>query len=325
MRSRLLLVLAVMLMALALPTAAVAGSTTRISTDSSGAQADNESAPSSVSANGRYIAFRSAATNLVPGDTNGRMDIFLKDTATGSIVRVSTGSSGGQSNDDSFEPSISADGRYVAFQSNASNLVPGDTNNEADIFLKDTTTGTITRVSTDSSGGQLGRGSLQASISGDGRFVAFVTDDTNGLSGIFVKDTVTGATRRVSTDSSGAQGSFQSMEPSISADGRYVAFASGASNLVPSDTNGAQDVFVKDTVTGITRRGAWRWLDPAPRCGLAESQGSSAPDGRSQSRPALPHAVTLTSPQARRRPAARGRAARGIRSRRTRDARRRGR
>jgi len=112
----------------------------------------------SVSADGRYVAFESAAGNLVPGDTNGRTDVFVRDTQTGAITRVSTDSSDSEGNDGSFRPSISANGRYVAFESTASNLVLNDTNGVSDVFVKDTQTGTVTRVSTDNLGGE-GNGS----------------------------------------------------------------------------------------------------------------------------------------------------------------------
>jgi archaellum component FlaF (FlaF/FlaG flagellin family) len=233
------------------------GTTRRVSTNSSGIQGDQSSYSSSISADGRYVALHSYATNLVPGDTNGAGDVFVKDTVTGTTRRVSTGSSGTQGDSDSNSPWISADGRYVAFVSYATNLVPGDTNGNMDIFVKDLVTGTTRRVSTDSSGTQGDSGSVDGSISADGRYVAFyssatnlVPGDTNGAPDVFVKDTVTGTTRRISTDSSGAQGDSDSAIPvlqSISADGRYVTFYSSATNLVPGDTNGADDVFVKDT------------------------------------------------------------------------------
>jgi autotransporter-associated beta strand protein len=218
----------------------------------------------SVNSDGRYVAFTSAASNLVAGDTNGSTDIFVKDRTTGSITRVSTDSAGAQANSGSSgAPSISSDGRYVAFRSDASNLVAGDTNGQSDIFVKDRTTGITTRVSTDSAGAQAtGPGSDGPSISSDGRYVAFSSDasnlvagDTNGQPDIFVKDRTTGSITRVSTDSAGAQATGgMSFSPSISSDGRYVAFSSSASNLVAGDTNGFTDIFVKDRATGsITR------------------------------------------------------------------------
>jgi Ca2+-binding RTX toxin-like protein len=210
-----------------------------------------------ISADGRFVAFSSNATDLVAGDLNSRQDIFVKDLQTGTITLVSTDSSGAQSNDFSFGPSISADGRFIVFESAASNLVSGDTNARRDVFVKDLQTGAITRVSTDAAGAQANHQSFGTSISADGRFVGFGSDATNLVAGdtnashdIFVKDLQTGAITRVSTDASGAQANGSSSSPSFSADGRFVAFISSASNLVTGDTNGAQDIFVKDLQTG---------------------------------------------------------------------------
>ena len=159
------------------------------------------------------------------------------------IQRVSVASSGVQGNGRSCCPSISADGRFVAFASEASNLVPGDTNGAWDVFVYDRQTGEITRVSVASDGAQGNGDSGGPAISADGRFVAFyssasnlVPGDTNGVEDVFVHDRLTGQTTRVSVASDGAQGNDLSWQPSISADGRFVAFASRASNLVPGDT-----------------------------------------------------------------------------------------
>ena len=262
------------------------GTTTRVSTDSSGLEGNGYSYSPSISADGRYVAFNTNSSNLVPGDTNGQFDVFVKDTLTGTTTRVSTDSSGSQGigSTDGYN-SISSDGRYVAFVSNSSNLVDGDTNGDYDVFVKDTLTGTTTRVSTDSSGSQGNWSSRDPSISSDGRYVAFTSDslnlvagDTNGEPDIFVKDTLTGTTRRVSTDSSGLHSNGYSMTPSISSDGRYVAFHSLASNLVAGDTNGRTDVFVKDTLTGTTTRVSTDSL------GLQANTGAGgcwiSPDGR---------------------------------------------
>ncbi len=240
------------------------GSIIRISTDSTGVQGNGNSGyfnASSISTDNRYVVFESAATNLVAGDTNGRSDIFLKDIQTNITTRVSTSSTGTQAGNDSFNPSISANGRYVAFSSLATNLVAGDTNSVQDVFLKDLQTGVTTRVSTDSSGGQSNAISVTVSMSDDGELIVFessatnlVAGDTNGRYDIFLKSVQTGVTTRVSTDSSGAQGNNDSIYASISANGRYVAFSSLATNLVAGDTNSAQDVFLKDLQTGVTTR-----------------------------------------------------------------------
>ncbi|MCI0637403.1 MAG: hypothetical protein L0206_26320, partial [Actinobacteria bacterium] len=159
-------------------------------------------------------------------------------------VRVSVDSAGAQANDASDQPSISANGRTVAFRSFASNLVPGDTNGEGDVFVRDLKTGATTRVSVDSTGAQANASSTGQSISANGRTVAFrsfasnlVPGDTNGEGDVFVRDLKTGATTRVSVDSTGAQGNSNSDSPSISASGRTIVFVSEASNLVPDDTN----------------------------------------------------------------------------------------
>ena len=207
------------------------------------------------------MAFVSYASNLVSEDTNGWEDIFLHDTQTGTTTRLSVDSSGTQGNGQSYTPSISEDGRYVAFRSSANNLVSGDTNGTWDIFLRDTQTGITTRLSVDSSGTQGNDDSWSPSISADGRYVAFssgasnlVSGDTNGWDDIFLHDTQTGTTTRLSVDSSGKQANNQSYTPSISADGRYVAFSSLASNLVSGDTNGKEDVFVVPTAIISTYR-----------------------------------------------------------------------
>jgi Tol biopolymer transport system component len=237
------------------------GQTTRVSVASGGAQANGPSFDPSISADGRYVAFASLATNLVSGDTNNEQDIFVHDRQTGQTTRVSVATGGGQANLASSDPSISADGRYVAFESLASNLVSGDTNNTGDIFVHDRQTGATTRVSIGPGGTQANRGSIAPSISADGRYVAFHSDATNLVSGvtngtthIFVHDRQTGVTTRVSVASDGTEGNSVSIKPSISADGRYVAFQSIATNLVSGDTNGTQDIFVHDRQTGQTTR-----------------------------------------------------------------------
>ena len=228
--------------------------------DPNGNQSNGSSYQPSISNDGRYVAFTSDYSNLVPDDTNGCSDVFVYDMQRNITTRVSVDSNGNQSNGNSFEPSISADGRYVAFTSDATNLVPDDTNGDADIFVHDMQTNTTTRISVDSNGTQSDSNSYEASISGDGRYVAFTSVATNlvadGASniGIFVHDMQTNTTTRVSVDSNGNQGNGDSHEPSISDDGRYVTFLSDATNLVPDDTNNSTDIFVYDTQTNVTTR-----------------------------------------------------------------------
>jgi Tol biopolymer transport system component len=238
------------------------GQTTRVSVASGGEQGDRGSSNPSISADGRYLAFESEARNLVDNDTNGRSDVFVHDRQTGQTTRVSISTGGDQANDASMDPSISADGRYVSFLSRANNLVDNDTNGMLDIFVHDRQTGQTTRVSVASSGeeGDLGAGA-RPSISADGRYVAFassarnlVDNDTNDMLDIFVHDQQTGQTTRVSVASDGEQGNDNSYAPSVSADGRYVAFASYADNLVTGDTNDRVDIFVRDRQTGQTTR-----------------------------------------------------------------------
>ncbi|MCJ7751953.1 MAG: S-layer homology domain-containing protein, partial [Armatimonadetes bacterium] len=213
---------------------------------------------------GRYIAFQSDASNLSPGDTNGYYDIFLRDRETGTTKRVSLASDGSESTagvEGSRGPAISGDARYVAFCSDAPDLVPGDTNEYDDVFLHDELTGAIERVSVASDESESDDLSQYVSISGDGRYVAFasaalnlVPDDGNECDDIFVRDRQAGTTERVSVASDGSQSDGPSYFTAISADGRYVAFASAASNLVPGDTNAQDDIFVHDRQTGVTAR-----------------------------------------------------------------------
>ena len=235
--------------------------TRRVSVASNGDEADGPSSTAAVSADGRFVAFQSYATNLVPNDTNGTYDIFVHDRKTGRTRRISVSSSGAQGAAPSYYPSISADGRFVAFQSYATTLVPGDTNGFADIFVHDRKTGTTRRVSLRSNGNEATDESNTPKISADGRFVAFqsyapnlVSGDTNDHPDVFVRDRATGRTTRVSVSSAGRQGNGESGHLSISADGRLVAFESGSSNLVGFDMNAAYDVFVHDRQTGKTRR-----------------------------------------------------------------------
>jgi len=246
------------------------GVTTRVSTDSNGLSGNKDSDYPAISADGRFVAFESLASNLVPGDTNNMCtaasgtnincpDVFLKDTRTGETKRISTDAAGEQGDRESKHPSVSADGRFVAFNSGASNIVPGDPNGVSDIFVKDTRTGAITQVSIGAGGERGDDDSDYPAVSADGRFIAFmsdasnlVADDSNDRTDVFLKDMQTGALVRVSSDASAGQGDETSGFGSlaISKDGRFVAFDSGATNLVPGDENGKRDIFLKDTQTG---------------------------------------------------------------------------
>ena len=260
---------------------AAAQTTSRVSLDSNGAQVNAASLDPSISVDGRFVAFTSYATNLVTGDTNGERDVFVRDRQSGTTERISVDSSGLQANGFSECPAISADGRFVAFSSNASNLVAGDTNGFTDVFLRDRLLGTTVRVSISSTGAQ-GNSNLSypwVAISGDGNFVAFSGDasnlvpgDTNGWGDLFVRSMQTATTDRVSISSGGTQANWESLRPAFSADGRFVAFESNASNLDIGDTNGVSDVFVRDrqlmTTTCVS-------VDPTGVPGSLPSYGAS--------------------------------------------------
>lgn len=238
------------------------GITTRVSVGPGGIAGNDDSFHPSISHGGRWVAFASTASNLVSGDTNGTMDIFVHDRESATTTRVSVGPGGIQAiGGASGFPAISGDGRVVAFESRATNLVDGDSNGQSDVFVHDRQTGITVRVSVGAEGAQASGASDRPAISGDGRFVAYrsraslVPDDTNGLDDVFVRDTVTATTTRVSLGSGGVQGNGQSgQRPAISADGRWVAFESWARNLVAGDTNGVPDVFVHDRLVSATSR-----------------------------------------------------------------------
>lgn len=240
---------------------AATGTTTLVSLDSSGRQANDASWSPMTSDDGCVVAFKSDASNLVPDDTNGLPDVFLHDCRSRLTTRLSVSSSGEQANGWTYGFDLSADGRVVAFASDAANLVPNDTNGRTDIFVHDTGTGITSRVSVAASGAEGNSGADSPALSADGRFVAFeswasnlVPDDANGQPDIFVHDRQTGVVTLVSLDSSGTQADDRSYAPAISADGRFVAFQSYASNLVAADSNDASDIFVHDRHTGTTTR-----------------------------------------------------------------------
>jgi Tol biopolymer transport system component len=245
----------------AVATAGAQNTTTRVSVSTAGQQGDNPSYDSVISADGRYVAFASLASTLVPADTNDLEDVFIHDRVNGTTQRISLGSANAPSQKGGSRfPAISADGRFVAFRSEANNLVPGDTNGAADIFVRDRLAANTTRVSVSTIGTQAGYSSNHPAISGDGRYVAFVsfsalvTGDTNSLDDIFLHDRKTLTTQRISVATGGAQAEDVSGAPAISADGRFVVFESSASNLVPGDTNKTSDIFVRDLNAGMTTR-----------------------------------------------------------------------
>ncbi len=298
------------------------GTTTRVSlTGGGGESADGFQCGSpAISGDGRYVVFLSDATDLVPGDANGQLDVFVRDRQASTTRRVSVSTAGGESDGNSFEPAISADGRFVAFTSGATNLVEGeflsgshvyvhelatgrtewvsrqepqgtsgpsyqpslsadgryvafasqsalvadDTNLRADVFVLDRSSAALSRVSVAGDGSQaenVRRGSEDPAISADGRRVAFTSDARDLVAGIdrfdvqvYVRDRTDGTTTLASVNAAGDEAvGDDSLAPSISADGRYVAFHSGANNLYPGHVFDTIDVVVRDTVDGRTK------------------------------------------------------------------------
>ncbi len=232
-----------------------------VSVDSAGTQANFWSTGASISADGRFVAFVSSATNLVANDTNQQDDVFLRDRLIGTTERVSVGPGGVQANHRSPYVAISATGRFLAIMSLASNLVPGDANNVRDIFLLDRQSGIVELVSVSTSGIQGNNGSEFPSVSADGRFVTFsslatnlVPGDTNGVPDVFLWDRSSGTTARLSVGLAGAEANGVSAPSLISSNGRFVAFGSHATNLVPGDTNPDWDCFFVDLAQGTTER-----------------------------------------------------------------------
>jgi len=240
---------------------AAQGATYRISLDAACRQANGASTSPDLSADGRLVAFASRAGNLVPGDGNGRQDVFVKDVFSARIERASVAGNGGDPNDHSFDPALSADGRYVVFASDAGNLISGDSNGWTDVFVRDRVAQTTTRDSVSSAGAQGNFYSLGPAISDDGRYVVFtslasnlVAGDTNNSLDVFLRDRTLQQTVRVSVGASGAQGNDDSQDAHLSADGSLVVFASRAFNLVAGDGNGYLDVFVRDVRAQTTTR-----------------------------------------------------------------------
>ncbi|MCC7204319.1 MAG: PD40 domain-containing protein [Phycisphaeraceae bacterium] len=236
--------------------------TTLVTKGYDGSEANDLSIGARLSADGRYMVFESLASNLVAGDGNGTWDVFLYDRQSQAIWRVSRDTGGNDPNNRSGNATISADGRYIAYMSQASDLVADDHNGTWDVFLFDTQTSSTTRVSVNPVGGAEGNdASGRPALSADGRFVAFesladnlVTGDGNFESDVFVLDRVNGALTRVSVASGGDEAGGSSSAPSISDDGRLVAFESQATNLGPAGDTYFSDIFVHDRQTGqITR------------------------------------------------------------------------
>jgi Tol biopolymer transport system component/subtilisin-like proprotein convertase family protein len=265
--------------------------TERVSVANDGSEGNGSSESASLSADGRVVAFESTASNLAPGATS-RSSTFVRDRYIGDTMLFASGtrepflsadgrvaaaieagttpralvreldapqSATDQVGRQVLDVSLSGDGQIAAFESAANTLVPQDQNASVDVFAFDRRTGVTERVSVSSDGTEANGASRHVSLSTDGRFVAFdsgadnlVPGDTNGTTDVFVHDRRTGQTERVSIASDGTQGDGFSQLPSLSADGRFVAFESFATNLVPGDSNGQPDIFVHDRLTGVT-------------------------------------------------------------------------
>lgn len=247
------------------PLAALAhppGTTERVSVASDGTEGNDASpwfSPAAISGDGRYIAFNSAATNLIAGGVQF-IQLYVHDRRTGTTELASVDSSGRPGDEFSSFPALSADGRYVAFESDATNLARGDRNGITDVFRHDRGTGETIRVSVTSDGLEGAASSHAPAISADGRFVVFhansglVPNDTNENTDVYVHDAATGTTELISVALDGNAGNNTSFIQDISADGRFVAFVSDASNLIPNDTTQDADVYVRDRLAGTTEK-----------------------------------------------------------------------
>ncbi|MFN8139928.1 MAG: hypothetical protein U0R49_09045 [Fimbriimonadales bacterium] len=271
--------------ALSLAVAPMTEITARLNLAQNGQEANDTSSFPVLSKSGRIVAFRSNASDLVPGDTNQRPDVFVRDLATGKLARCSVSSSGQQGNFGSSANAISANDRFVLFFSAASNLVDGDTNGSGDIFLRDLQLNATERVSIGNDGHEGNGIAGYSDISGDGRYVAFDSDatnlvegDTNGRRDVFLRDRWLGTTVIVSVSSDGQQGDYDSWQPRITPDGRFVCFNSQAGTLVEGDLNIRQDVFIHDMWTGETERVSLR-TDGGEGNGDS-GLGAVTPDGR---------------------------------------------
>jgi Tol biopolymer transport system component len=256
-RSRMLALFA----ALFLAAPAIGQGLSKVSLSSGGGEANGASTSRSLSGDGSLVAFTSDATDLITGDLNGASDVFLRDRATGTTVLVSANPFGQCGNGSSSAPALSGDGRFCAFVSSASDLVAGDSNGKADIFLRDLTAGTTVLVSVSTAGVQGDGDSSGPWVDWNGDVVAFasaaknlVPGDSNNFQDIFVRDLSAFATSRVSVATSGAEGNGRSLRATVTHDGLLVCFASAASNLVSGDGNNRSDCFVHDRTTGTTTR-----------------------------------------------------------------------
>jgi len=261
----------------------VLGTTTRVSVNHDGSEIlSGGGANPSISSDGRFVTFGSTADNVVPGDTNGVADVFVRDTLLGTTTIASLTWDGSIGNERSFHSMVSDDGTVVIFTSYATNMVPGGTTG-GEVFVRNLAAGTTELVSAGPGGveGDADSGQTQISLSADGRFACFASDatnligegnDTNGQSDIFVRDIWLGTTSRASVKNAGAQSTGYSYSPTISRGGQYVVFTSNGTDLVPGDTNRTNDVFVRDMQLNTTTRVS---VDSSNKQGNGRSGGSN--------------------------------------------------
>lgn len=228
-----------------------------ISVDSAGTPGNSHSFAPSVSADGQFVAFYSMSTNLAPGDSNRAIDVFVRNRSLARTDVISVDVNGYPANMASWQPTISADGQYVAFASNATNLVAGDNNNVQDIFLYNRLNGTLSLLSKAADGSPANGASGYPAMSGNGNYIVFESDasnitsnDGNGTTDVFVVDLQRTTATRVSSTENGLDSNAPAYHPAISQDGRFITYYSYASNIVTPDLNDVEDVFIYDQVTG---------------------------------------------------------------------------
>lgn len=236
-----------------------AATTTRVSISTQGVEGNDDANYPAVSANGRFVAFMSESDKMVPADKNNEWDVFVRDRSTGKTEWISRSLPGTQNDDLSTDPAISANGRFVVFESSSSKLVSNDTNGKRDVFLRDRATGKTRRISRGFNGAESDGHSSDPAISADGRYVAFESDATNLVKNgtnawrhVYRYDREKRIMRLVTVGPNGVEGGGS--DPSVSANGRLVAFESTATNLVAGDTNGNRHVFVRNMATKVTRQ-----------------------------------------------------------------------
>src|SRR6266566_809577 len=229
--------------------------TTLVSRSGTGALPNADCTDVRISGDGRFVVFVSAASNLMANDNNDASDIFLYDRSSGQLELISQSTLGEIGIGESDSPAVSDDGRFVVFDSDSSNLVSGDSNGAWDVFLRDRQLGVTTRVSVNSLGAQANNTSYLPNISGDGRYITFLSAANNLVTEpfflafhLYLWDRVGNTIERISKTSAGQPGNADSGFSTLSADGRYIGFESNASNLVAADTNNVQDIFLWDRV-----------------------------------------------------------------------------